>query len=333
MGYLSTLRLALSDGPRANVSIIASGVRRCATGFALLAIAVLSAPGAALGTGLVAGEVGPSATAEVEGPVYPTFGVHNPPKYTPDCAAPDCLVRRGPDAPSDPLLPLQWVSDWIMYRVFNRYEEVPPPYSSPPSGLTEDTDYAVTRGATYYDATYSDENGIGAMMEYYDGYCLPIFPIDSNFTCAFISLGNIAYFLTYERDRPADMPPCCRFSNLNHPPRRDFVKHLPYSAIDSARIPDVQAYSLTTPGPGGAPILFGYAFESKYRTDPDAPEAGAYRHPQSFYFSGSPTSPPDAPIVSQNYVNFSARAPDPRETWELVHRQCVGEIPWCDLFK
>ena len=27
-------------------------------------------------------------------PVYPTYGVHNPPHYSP-CASPDCLYARG----------------------------------------------------------------------------------------------------------------------------------------------------------------------------------------------------------------------------------------------
>ena len=265
-------------------------------------------------------------------PVYPTFGVHNPPEYTQGCAQPDCLVRRGPGAPSDPLFPLQWVSDWTMYRVFRNYEDHPPPYASPPEGLVEDEDYTVSSGTTSYDSTYSDDNGSGAMMEFYQDYCLPIFPIDAHYTCAFISLGNIAYFLTFEKDRPKDMPACCRFSNLNPPPRRDFVKHLPWDEARSAQLPDTQAYALTTPGPDGAPILFGYAFQSVWREDPDAPGEGAYRHPSSFFFSGTPTDPPNAPIVSQNYTNFSARKPDPSKTWDLVGQQCTGEIPWCKLF-
>ncbi len=113
----------------------------------------------------------------------------------------------------------------------------------------------VGHGTTYYDATYRDENGTGAMMEFYRDYCLPIFPRDANYTCAFISLANITYLFTFEEDRPEGMPPCCRFSNLNHPPRRDFVKHLPWSAERSAQLPDTQAYAITTPGPYGQPIL------------------------------------------------------------------------------
>ena len=36
------------------------------------------------------------------------------------------------------------------------------------------------------------------MIEFYKDRCLPIFPIDNQFTCAFISLGKTAYFLTFE---------------------------------------------------------------------------------------------------------------------------------------
>lgn len=266
--------------------------------------------------------------------IYPTFGVHNGPQYSP-CpeTALDCLNRRAEGAPSDPLYPQHWVSDWTMYRVFDGYEENPPPYNSPPARLTPEQ-YEVSSGTTYYDNTYkaADYPDSGAMMEFYEDRCLPIFPIDNHFTCAFISLGKTAYFLTYEQNRPEGMPACCLFSPENHPPRRDFVKHLPYSAADSARVDGIQAYALSTPGPGGAPILFGYAFESAYRTDPGLPDQEAYRHPFAFYFSGAPTTPPDAPIVSQNYTNFSAIQPDPSETWDLVGQMCSAPLPNCALF-
>ncbi|MGO4612171.1 hypothetical protein AB4142_38125, partial [Variovorax sp. 2RAF20] len=76
-------------------------------------------------------------------------------------------------------------------------------------------------------------------------YCLPIFPIkNNNYTCSFVSLGNKAYFLTYPQDRPKDMPACCMFSPMNHPPRQDFIKHLPYSAARSQNLNgSVQAYA------------------------------------------------------------------------------------------
>ena len=82
------------------------------------------------------------------------------------------------------------------------------------------------------------------MMELYDEWTLPIFPIDNHFSSAFISFGEKAYFLTFEKDRPKGMPPICLFSELNHPPSRDFIKHLPYSLSDSQRLGGkVQGYS------------------------------------------------------------------------------------------
>ena len=284
-------------------------------------------PFAAQSGGLVAEDDGMMATAPA---IYPTFGVHNPPQYSP-CppTGKDCLHRRTEGQPSDPLWPQQWVSDWTMYRVFDGYKDNPPPYTSPPSTLTPDQ-YEVSQGWTAYDSTYQIDKypDAGAMMEHYEKRCLPIFPIDNQFSCAFVSLGKTAYFLTYEQDRPKDMPPCCLFSPENHPPRRDFVKHLPYSPQDSARLDNIQAYALST-----GPILFGFAAHSDYTTDADVPHQPAYRHPQSFYFSGSPETPPNAPIVSQNYSGFSARAPDPTTTWDLVAKMCTAQpLPDCQLF-
>lgn len=291
-----------------------------------LALAALL-PATAFANGLVVEGGAPPA-------IYPTFGVHNPPQYSP-CpkTALDCLNQRNEGEPSDPLYPQQWVSDWNMYRVFDGYKESPPPYSDPPATLTPDQ-YEKSTGWTAYDSTYQADKypDSGAMIEFYKDRCLPIFPIDNRFTCAFISLGKTAYFLTFEESRPKGMPPCCLFSPENHPPRRDFVKHLPYSPADSARLDGIQAYALETPGPGGAPILFAYAFESAYRADPDVPGQPPYRHPFAFYFSGAVTTPPDAPIVTQNYTNFSARSPDPAETWDLVGKMCTGQLPACQLF-
>ena len=102
------------------------------------------------------------------------------------------------------------------------------------------------------------------------------------------------------------MPPVCLFSPLNHPPRRDFIGHLPYSAGDSARLHDrVQGYSFWVSGANGQPIqvgvspdrtkdqaiMFGYAFDSRPARDRADPKAEPYRHPQSFYFSGYPLPP------------------------------------------
>jgi hypothetical protein len=257
--------------------------------------------------------------------VYYTGGVHNDKDCVP---ASKCIYERKPGEPSDPLYPVWWSSDWLMYRVFNNYGKFPPPYASPPEGLTPN-DYQVSKGATYYDSTYVpvDRDGVGAMMEHYEKFCLPIFPMPNNYTCSFISLGNKAYFLRYD-DRPPNTPQCCQFSLKNHPPRRDFIKHLPYSPLDSSRVGGtVQAYSIT---PGG--ILFGYAFYKTPQPDSFNKKAKPYRHPQSFYFAGQPTDPPSAPIVSQNYTNFRMQRPDPAKTWDQVAKMCPAQPGWCCLF-
>jgi hypothetical protein len=261
--------------------------------------------------------------------VFFTMGVHN----TQGCTLKNgnCIATRSPTDPTDPFYPPTWVSEWTMYRVTQNYQKNPPPYSNPPTTLTP-ADYTVSKGTSYYDMTYipEDGDGFGAMMEHYEKYCLPIFPIkDNNYTCSFVSLGNKAYFLTYAQDRPKDMPPCCLFSPQNHPPRQDFIKHLPYSAKRSTHLDgQVQAYALDVPSLGG-PILFGYAFFKNATAD--QPGAPLFRHPQSFYFSGD-VSVADAPIVSQNYTDFSQTKPDPATTWAQVEQMCPAKPPQCQLF-
>ncbi|MCB9543634.1 MAG: hypothetical protein H6703_14465 [Myxococcales bacterium] len=258
-----------------------------------------------------------------QSPIYPTKGVHSPCNCGPD----QCLEKRAPTDPPDPRYPDTWVSGWTMYRVFNGYKDNLPPWGSPPAGLTEGADYEVSYGATYYDNTYvpASGDGTGAMMEHYEERCLPIFPISNHFTCSFVSLGDTAYFLTYEEDRPAGMPPCCLFSPYNHPPRPDFIKHLPYSAEDSAHLGgSLQAYRYIAPGD----IWFAYAFYKDQWLDPDK----KYLRPQSFYFSGTPTTPPDAPFVSQNYTDFRIQKPDPTKTWDRALAMCTGNPPPCQLF-
>lgn len=261
--------------------------------------------------------------------VFFSMGVHN--TYGCNAANDNCIAPRASTDPSDPYFPSMWVSDWTMYRVTQNYQTNPPPYSSPPSTL-KPADYTVSYGKSYYDTNYipKDGDGYGAMMEYYEKYCLPIFPIaDNNYSCSFVSLGNKAYFLTYPKDRPKDMPACCLFSPLNHPPRQNFIQHLPYSASRSQNLNgSVQAYALDVPSPGG-PILFGYAFNKNATSD--KPGLPPYRHPQSFYFSGD-TSVANAPIVSQNYSNFRVEKPDPAVTWDQVAQMCPADPPACQLF-
>ena len=259
---------------------------------------------------------------------YYTGGVHN----DKGCAPPrNCVHPRSPGEPTDPAYPTWWTSDWTMYRVFANADQFPPPYSSPPAGLTP-ADYEVSYGTTYYDASYvpPDGDGTGAMMEHYVKRCLPIFPSANTYTCSFVSLGNKAYFLRYD-DRPPGTPPCCQFSLQNHPPRRDFIKHLPYNAGQSAHLGgSLQAYSRLV---GQQKILFGYAFEKQSRRDAVNLGAAPYRHPQSFFFSGMPTVPPDALIVSQNYTNFRMQRPNPQQTWNRVKELCAPEPEWCCLFE
>ena len=269
------------------------------------------------------------AKTPAERHIYYTGGVHN----DLGCRPPSrCIHPRKSGEPTDPLYPQWWVSTWTMYRVFANYDKFPPPYAAPPQGLTP-ADYQVSYGATYYDSTYvpADKDGEGAMMEYYDKFCLPIFPSANTYSCAFVSLGNKAFFLRYD-DRPPGTPQCCKFSPKNHPPRRDFIKHLPYDAQRSRHLDGtIQAYAREV---GPQKILFGYAFYSTETSDdPANPAAPKYRHPQSFYFSGSPTDPPNAPIVSQNYTSFRAERPNPETTWGQVARMCPAEPEWCCLFE
>lgn len=282
--------------------------------------------------------------------IHATYGVHNPPKYSP-CAHHDCLYPRRPWEPSDPMYPKYWSAKWTMYIVSQNYEKHPPPYDGrPPAELVEGKDYTVSYGETYYDSTWRGPNGEeGAMMELYKKVSLPIFPTENKYTSAFISLGNKAYYLTFD-DKPKDidLPPVCLMSPVNHPPRRDFIKHLPYSPGDSARLGGrIQGYSLwASMQPGQPPIqtgaspnrtkdgiLFGYAFKSYVEPDAHDKTAPAYRHPHSFYFSGYPLPPVNAPIVSQNYTEFSMKQPDPKKTWDLVAKHADGKpIPPRYLF-
>jgi hypothetical protein len=290
----------------------------------------------------------PWAAAQQPEDVYATYGVHNPPADSP-CANPSCIYVRAPNEPTDPRYPDYWSSNWTMYRVFNGYIEDPPPYDrAPPHALKPGRDYEVSKGATYYDSTWRGSGGEGAMMEHYEARCLPIFPISNHFSCSFISLGDTAFFITYDKDRPTGMPPVCLFSPLNHPPRPDFISHLPYSPGDSARLGNrVQGYSFWLSGANGQPIqvgvspdrtkdraiMFGYAFDSRPTRDRVNRSIKPYRHPQSFFFSGYPLPPANAPIVSQNYTTFAVIKPDPKKTWDLVSKLDPKNLPACQLFK
>ena len=284
--------------------------------------------------------------------VYPTNGAHHAPIAGEGCLSPACdpaqacACPRQPGAPPDPQWPAAWTSRWTMYRVFGGWQQHPPPYDDRDGKLVgvplvAGKDYEVSEGSSYYDADYHAPGArlTGAMMEYYPTRCLPIFPGDNHYACAFVSLGETAYFLRFADPAPVEPAPetatsICLFSPDNHPPPRDFVGHLPWNPDDARRLGDrVLAYSLTV---GEPPILFGYAFERTARAD----GGGApYQHPHSFYFSGyydpsNPGAPPDAPIVSQNYHGFAA-TPPPASLWQAVQARRAREpasLPYCNLF-
>ncbi|NER47498.1 MAG: hypothetical protein F6J92_12500 [Symploca sp. SIO1A3] len=266
----------------------------------------------------------PAVAEDIDSHLYFSNGVHNNVGCEDSC----CVPPRKQTDPSDPQYPKWWVSDWTMYRVFNNYKQFPPPYDSPPQGLIANEDYEVSYGTTYYDSTYipEDKDGKSAMMEYYEKRCLPIFPQDNKYTCSFVSLGNKAYFLS---DGNHGNPPICLFSPENHPPRTDFIKHLPYNPEDSAHLNNsLQAYSLLV---SPQAILFGYAFNKQPTPDSFDSTAKPYRHPQSFYFSGYPEEPPNAPIVSQNYTNFRMEQPN-ANIWREVAEMLPPNPELCCLF-
>ena len=286
--------------------------------------------------------------------VYSTNGVHS--DHGCDETPNNCIAPRNGSDPADPRFPEYWISDWTMFTVLNETASAvnPPPYSNPPITLLPD-DYRVSYGTSYYDNSYKpenpgDEEDYGAMLEYYNDFCLPIFgkTLQGNSeTCAFASLGNNAFFLEFDDKHPDAAPSCCQFSPKNHPPRPDFLKHLDYWPDASTRLnSSVQAYywkKLWEPD-ANPRILFAYAFNKETSPQGQMPQQSAwYQHPQSFFFSGRITlvegNPAEQqmpviiePIISQNYTSFRVEKPDPR-IWENVAQWCPLEtIKKCHLF-
>ncbi|MEJ2768123.1 hypothetical protein [Mycetohabitans sp. B46] len=305
---------------------------------ALVLLLTLACMASASGTGKPYNQVFLNPTGDVcesrkdkeicERHIYPTNGVHNEKGCNTPGSECDYSHQTGRPQP-EPEFPEYWTSDWTMYRVFKNYDTFSPPYDDPPRNLKPIEDYEISSGWTVYDSTYipTDKDGQGAMMEHYDKRCLPIFPHDNKYTCSFVSLGNKAYFLTYVEDRPQGMLEICQFSLDNHPPRRDFIKHLPYDPKQSQHLEGkIQAYSIIVP----SDILFGYAFwGDKFVTD-----YKKYKVPQSFFFSGDRSVPyPNAPIVSQNFKNFKVEKPG-EEVWQKVKAKLRDNPhpPWCCLF-
>jgi len=123
--------------------------------------------GAAVGL-LMLSSAGCADSTDIPGDVYPTYGVRND-AHTDRCAQSNCLYRRASGEPTDPIYPAYWSSHWVMYRVFNHFQDYPPPYDGkPPAPLEEGKDYQATWGASYYDSTWVGPSGQGAMEEDYE---------------------------------------------------------------------------------------------------------------------------------------------------------------------
>ena len=200
----------------------------------------------------------------------------------------------------------------------------PPPYASPPAGGRPGL--RKSYGASYYDASYvpADGDGRGAMMEHYEKRCLPIFPGSNQYSCSFVSLGNKAYFLRY-----ADQPRARRSaasSPDNHPPRRDFIKHLPYNAEQSTHLNgSVQAYSrIVQPGS----ILFGYAFYKQPTRD--GGKGAPYRHSQSFFSPAIPARRRTRPWSARTTATSARKSRTrngPGSKWPKCARQAGMVLP------
>jgi hypothetical protein len=78
--------------------------------------------------------------------IYATYGVHND-SHLDLCPRANCIYQRSTAEPTDPIYPRYWTSHWAMYRVFNRYQDNPPPYDGkPPNSLQEGKVYVTTWG-------------------------------------------------------------------------------------------------------------------------------------------------------------------------------------------
>jgi hypothetical protein len=122
--------------------------------------------------------------------IFTTYGVHNNAKPQ-ACTYPTCVYSRAMGEPSDPRFPPYWTSRFAMYRIFNNYQQHPPPYDAPRmSGLRNGADYQLSWGTTYYDATWHGRLGAHAMEEHFEHFCLPTFPFPNNYSCSIISLDH-----------------------------------------------------------------------------------------------------------------------------------------------
>jgi hypothetical protein len=113
-------------------------------------------------------------------------------------------------------------------------------------------------------------------------------------------------------------PPCSRLE-----PYREFIEELRGRGRTYREIAEILADKCAVEVTGSG--------VHDYLMDKSVPP---YRHPHSFYFSGYPLDPPNAPIISQNYTEFAMIRPDPAETWDLAAKYSAGHpiLPACNLF-
>ena len=161
-----------------------------------------------------------------------------------------------------------------------------------------------TRGRTYY-----DWGKLSMLEEYYD-FCVPIFVEGFNFTCHFLNVGNISYFITFD-DRPSWTPPCCIFGKPWLPPSPSTITSaLPFYKKAEFYGREVNWHRTRPDNPNE--LIFGYGF---YTDDNDTP-AEFFANAQHGW-------------MIQDFHNFTANAVPPSEKWQIPE-VCKG-VKECDL--
>lgn len=193
--------------------------------------------------------------------------------------------RTGNDhAHAQPTWPTTFITDWLLYHV--PAEDPMPPYSN---GAIP-TPHRTGRGRTFY-----DWRKFALLEEYYD-FCVPIFVEGFNFTCHFLNIGNVSYFVTFD-DRPSWAPACCIFGKPWLPPSPSTVSsELPFYKKEEFLGRPVNWYR-TTPPTG---LVFGYGFYADMEAQP----------PAEFFFNAQQG------WALQDFHNFSSDVP-PEEKWEV----------------
>ena len=200
---------------------------------------------------------------------------------------------------SSPVWPNTFITDWEMYHTLP--EEPIPPY---PDGKML-SPYTAGRGRTYY-----DWGKLSMLEEYYD-FCVPIFVEGFNFTCHFLNVGNISYFITFD-DRPSWTPPCCIFGKPWLPPSPSTITGaLPFYKKAEFYGREVNWYRNSPDKPDE--LVFGYGFYADDNT---------VSSPAEFFFNAHNG------WVMQDFENFTAAEP-PVEKWQVP--ETCKTAKECDL--